>query len=535
MTGRSSESAVPGSRATTGRATSLIPPNPPTPLFRRGIIFSCVAYYLIAGFGIASTKATFGDEGWFTGIAYRFATTGHMGSPTMSPWGFSSWLPQVRDYTYWVLPGYFLFLTPWIKAVGCTLLTARTLSLIFGLVLILVWYRLIFTLTQRQDIALLALVLGSVDLMTIVRCSQARMDSLSVLTTFAAFLVYLSQREKSPSRALFLGNLLAAFGMMVHPNGVFGVAGMALLAFYDRKSLNLKRIACFVSPYLIIGCAYAFYVLQAPDVWRQQLGGHAADRAGGLWHPLSAIANELRGRYFTSFGFSPNASASRKLLILTLVPYWLAPLVCLFSSRIRKLPGMGFLLSMFLVIQIYFTFFEGTKYYAYLLHIMPYYTCFVAIAAMHFMRQYVKWRSTIIVALVGLILFQIGGAFMMIRQNLAFNVYREISRRMDVPALIARGETVMASSEFGFYFGFDRVRDDRSLSYVTTAQPLYAIIPVDPPSRMREEAEKWAPLVDATLRNCYSAPEEIGGYRLYRRNDSCAKIAVREDADERTQ
>jgi hypothetical protein len=183
---------------------------------------------------------------------------------------------------------------------------------------------------------------------------------------------------------------------------------------------------------------------------------------------------------------------------------------------------------MFFVIQIYFTFFEGGKYYAYLLHIMPYYTCFVAIAAMHFIREYEKWGPTIIVALAGLILFQIGGAFVMIRQNLAFNVYEEISHRVDVAALIARGETVMASSEFGFYFGFDRVRDDRSLSYVATAQPLYAIIPVDPPPRMRDVAAKWAPLVDATLRDCYSAPEEVRGYRLYRRNDSCDRMPVRE-------
>src|ERR1022692_70931 len=85
----------------------------PAPKFCRAVLLLCISYYLIAAGGIALTKATFSDEGWFGGIAYKLATTGHMGSPTMVPWGWSSWLPKVQDYTYWVLPGYFLVWAPW--------------------------------------------------------------------------------------------------------------------------------------------------------------------------------------------------------------------------------------------------------------------------------------------------------------------------------------------------------------------------------------------------------------------------------------
>jgi hypothetical protein len=359
--------------------------------------------------------------------------------------------------------------------------------------------------------------------MTIVRCTQARMDSLSVLVTFAACLAYLTQREKSLARALFFGNSLAAFGMIVHPNGLFGVAGITLLEiFYDRKSLRPAHLFWFGLPYVIVGAAYGLYALQEPQAWAQQLGGHASGRANGILHPLDSIVAEITQRYFTSFGFAPGATLERKLYILTLVPYAVAPLICLFDRRIRRMPGVAFLLASFWVIQFYFTFLEGGKYYAYLLHIMPYYTCFVAIAAVHLFLEKPGWRPVVMAVLGALVLFQVGGAAMTIRQNIAHNIYKDVVQRMDARLIASRHETVLGPSEFGFYFGFDHVRDDRSSRSLVTERPLYAIIPLVPYARLEDEAAKWAPLVSATLNDCYEPPEVIGPFELYRRKPSCS-------------
>ena len=483
----------------------------------------CAVYYLIAATAIAWTKATFTDEGWFVGIAWRLAQTGHMGSPTLVPWGFSNWLPQVHDYTYWQMPGFFLVWAPWLKLVGCGLFAARVLSVILGLLLILIWYRIVLYLTGRKEVALLALVLCSADLMTIVRCTQARMDALSVFVTFSAFLVYLSQREKSLPRAVFLGHLLAAAGMMVHPNGVLGVAGIIILQlYYDRRRLTPGLLLYTAAPYLMIGSAYGVYVLQAPHAWQVQLGRHSAGRFSGVLHPLRSIAAEIRDRYYHSFGFSPNASPIRKTLILTLFPYFAAPLLCLLSSHIRRLPGTMFLLSSFLVIQVYFTFFEAGKYYPYLLHIMPYYTCFVAICCVYLVARYPRARTALAVGLAGFILLQTGGALMMVRQNLDYNVYDDVAARVDKTRLVRDNEMVLASSEFAFQFGFDRVIDDHTKRYMATARPLYAIIDLGPVTQVREVAEQWADRVNATLRDCYTGSQPVGRFLLYERKDTCS-------------
>jgi len=494
-----------------------------SPRTERLVKLLCAAYYLIAATAIAWTKATFTDEGWFVGIACRLAHTGHMGSPTLVPWGFSIWLPQVHDFTYWEMPGFFLVWAPWLRVAGCGLFAARVLSVILGLFLILIWYRIVLYLTGRKDVALLALVLCSVDLMTVVRCSQARMDALSVFVTFSAFLVYLSQRRKSLGRAVFLGHLLAAAGMMVHPNGIFGVAGIIILQlYYDRKQLTPKLLLYTAVAYLIVGSAYGVYVLQAPHVWQTQLGQHSAGRFSGVLHPLRSITAEIRDRYYHSFGFSPDATPIRKPLILTLVPYFAAPLLCLLSGRIRRLPGAMVLLSLFLVIQIYFTFFEAGKYYAYLLHIMPYYTCFVAICSVYLVGRYPRVRTVLGLGLGGFILFQMGGALMMIRQNLAYNVYEDVASRVDKTRLVRDNETVQASSEFAFQFGFDRVKDDLTSRYLATARPLYAIIASGASPRVQGVAEKWADRVNATLSECYTGPQAVGRFLLYQRKDTCA-------------
>ncbi len=495
-----------------------------TPRFRRWVLLSCAFYYLLATIGIALTKDASPDEGLFAGITYNLAATGRLGSPTLVPWGFwHGWMREISRHAYLEVPGYSLVLAPWLKVAGCTLFTARSFSIVCGLLAILAWYRVILILTRRQDIALLSALLASVDLMTLVRCTAARPDALSLLTTLSAFLVYLTQRERSLTRALFLSNLVAAFGMIVHPNGVIGVAGIVLLfVFFDRRSFRFQSAIWFALPYAMVGCAYGLYVLQAPGVWFQQLSTNAAGRASGLWRPLAALAGEFQSRYVTSFGFSPNANAARKLLALTLVPYFVAPVACLFVGRIRRSAGVLFLLTLFGVMQFWFTFLESTKQFAYLVHVMPYYTCFVAIAALHVFRGGTRWRTALSCGLAGLIVFQAGGALVTMRQNLTTGVTKEVARHIDVGLLASRRETVLASSEFGFYFGFDHVRDDRTSRCLVTDRPLYAIIPTFAVARLDDVAAVWAPAVSATLRDCYTPPELVGTYRIYVRKESCS-------------
>jgi hypothetical protein len=499
-----------------------------SPLIRRVFLGGCIVFFLIACFATALARAPIGDEGRFVGVAETFLKTGHLGCEVMLPWGYTVMLPRVEDYTYWTFPGYPLALAVWLKAAGSTLVSARAFSILCGVLMILCWYRLVATLTGSKFIALLTTLLLSTDVMTIVRCSLARTDSLSALLSFAAFLAYVSQRRASLLRALLWGHSLAAFGMLFHPNGLFGVAGIILLMLLDRRSLSSRLLVWCAAPYLLAGAAYAIFVLQAPDIWSQQLANHAGGRASGLRHPLEAVSREFYFRYFTAFGFSPNASFTRKLLILVLGPYLAASLTCLFWGRIRKAPGAAFFLGVFGFIWVYFTFFDWLKYYAYLLHLMPYYAVFVATASVYLYQRYNPARPVIAAGLAGLLLFNLTGVAIMIRQNIAHaHAYSDVVRRVSRDLLERPGEMAQAPEEFAFDLGFDRVKGDRTSRYLVTNRPLYAI--VAPESyvgfRVEEVFQEWAPRVTAVLRDCYTR-ERVGDYTVYRRNEGCRRTVA---------
>jgi hypothetical protein len=154
---------------------------------------------------------------------------------------------------------------------------------------------------------------------------------------------------------------------------------------------------------------------------------------------------------------------------------------------------------------------------------MPYYSYFVAIASLYVFREIPRWRTAISLGLVGLIAFQAGGALATIRQNLVSGVVREVASLVNASLVASRRETVMAPSQFGFYFGFDRVKDDRTSRYIVTDRPLYAIIPTVPAARIDDVAEAWAPAVNAALRDCYTPPEVIRTYKIYRRKEGCGR------------
>ncbi|MCI0490562.1 MAG: glycosyltransferase family 39 protein [Blastocatellia bacterium] len=443
------------------------------------ILASAVVLYLALGVGRSLTDSPGCDEGWFASPAFNLATRGHFGTTVLEESNMRM-TTGLHQYTYWVMPLNLLAQAAWYEAFGFSLISMRTVSILWGLVALAALFVMLKTLSGDKKVALLAFLIVAVDFAFIRSASSGRMDMMSAALNFAAFAAYLRLRERNFTMALLVGQSFVVASGLTHPNGLLGFAGLLfLILYFDRRNLKLRHLFITAVPFIVGGAAYGLYVINDPRLFLTQLSGNSSGRLWGLASPWSALKFEIAERYIGS------GASGANLLKLSLLLAYVAGIAGALSTReIRRHRGYRALLILAAIYFAYFTFFEGTKLYLYLIHIAPLYAAILA--------AWVRWvwanaramRWITAPAVCGLILIHLAGSAYVMRRDSYHKSYLPavafLNQRSDPQTTI----TGTAELSFGLT-RYDSLSDDKYLGYYSGRRP--DLIVVD--SRYEEEHE----------------------------------------------
>lgn len=194
-------------------------------------------------------------------------------------------LPQ-RDL-FWMPPGYMTVLAGWINIAGPGLLTARWLSFLLASAAFIglgrFWLRL-----RLPPEGLILIAIAFLSRHWTVMANMARMEAL-----FLCLILLCLQ-------LLWQGRTLAAAGLAlltltVHPNALYFLAGLPLLAWWaPRRSYSGSVNLGLAALGLLVTGSYALYALAHWDYftsdWRWQLASRSADALGILlFRPDQAV------------------------------------------------------------------------------------------------------------------------------------------------------------------------------------------------------------------------------------------------------
>lgn len=442
------------------------------------LVLLCIACLLFAGLctWIARNAAPGTDEGWFASPAYNLLNEGHIGTTVLDPHGYilRPEFKGLEKYTYWVLPAHLVLQAGWYKLFGFSLMAMRALSIAWGFVLLISLYTIGRHITGEQGIAALATLLLGSDLLITQQGADGRMDMMCLGLGFAAQAVYLAWRKQRPGLALFISHLLISWSGLTHPNGIIPAACLWVLMGADvlenRRAVRgwgfrPVYVLWVVLPYVLSGGLYAAFALQDASSFQAQI---AANNAGGgrtyyLLHPWEAITGEIeryRLYYGLNSGANPFAWVKSIVLFLLLggfVGTWVRGRVLL--GVLAAVPLLGL------------TFFNFKNEY-YLIYAIPY----LALSAASFYGDWIFSRQpgrflrwALVAAMAVLLLVNIAGT---VRRGFQIraraNEYADIAFLV-TPLLPAEGR-IMASPQFAFLFGFDRVVQDDTMGYYSGKQ-----------------------------------------------------------------
>lgn len=431
-----------------------------------------VALYLILSVASATSTRPIPDEAWFASPAVQLAKHGYMGTSVIDP--ISTGLKQIDRYTYWVMPLHLLAQAAWYKVAGISLRSARTASMLWGLLALGAWLLIARALSRHQEVALLTVILVALDMVFVQQSANGRMDMMCAALSFGGIAAYLYLRERSLAASIVLSHSFIAASMFTHPNGVFAFGSAVFLALYfDRAKLRWKHVA-FAIPYVVAGMLWGLYILRAPTAFVSQLSanvsgiGNTTDwmhsgRFAGLLMPWASLKAEVAERYLPTYGFAPDATAGGHLKLFVLGLFLLAISGCLVSKNIRDDRGARALLVMtclYFLGEATFNF----KMSFYLVHITPFYCAIVAFWFYHSWRDQTLPHFLLGALLVLFVTIQVGTSVSVASKRQYQVVDRpaiEYLRQHAPPPSLILGAT-----HFAFDLGFEgNVITDDSLGY----------------------------------------------------------------------
>jgi 4-amino-4-deoxy-L-arabinose transferase-like glycosyltransferase len=439
----------------------------------RLVIILMLAAYLAAGIASALTQRPWCDEAWNSSPALSLITRGFMGTPAIETAG-AAW-KGIDRYTYWIMPLHPLSQIPFYEVFGFGVLTLRASSVFWGLVALFSWIVIVRRLAGDSLAAVISFGLMATDFIFVQRSSEGRMDIMSAALGFAAFAVYVMLRERHLASAILASHALVCASCLTHPNGIMAVAALVFLTLYfDGRRLRFIHLAAAAVPYVAGLAGWGWYVSQAPELARIQLGGNASGRFRGFQAPLSALVAELKIRYLRSIaGWSSDLSLAHHAKIVVLLSYITGLAGVIATRELRSKPGIRALLGMTAIYFAFLTWYEGMKQPLYLIHIVPF---FLALLGIWAANLWLKGQYRAGLALAGLVLLavQLGGVAYVVRRNTWRNAYRPVIAYLKQHAAHAR---VMGSAELGFELGFfENLTDDTRLGYDSGRHPDFIVV-----------------------------------------------------------
>ncbi|MCX6646556.1 MAG: glycosyltransferase family 39 protein [bacterium] len=470
--------------------------------------FIAVIFILIVSATIF-TKQPYVDEGWFYSPAYNLVEHGFMGTSIKETAGYP-WT-KIDQLTYWQPPVDFLMQAGWYSIFGTGLFSMRYLSAVFALICLISIFSIVRKVTGNYWMALLAMFLASIDLNFIDAASDGRMDMMSTAFAFAAFAVYLNERDKNISRAMLIGHSLVVLSGLTHPDGILALFGMiALNIFMDRKNIKFRHIFLATIPYILGGLGWGLYIMQDPQAFWDQFSVNLLSKIG-TGSIFESFKSEITGRYMRAYGWTDGSSALSRLRIFVLLFYFAGAAASFFIPRKFSNRGLNPLLLLFAAYFLVMTLLIGYKWSRYVIYILPLYVSLTAISGLYLFNLNKYNKYIIYTIMVIITLMQLGSDFRRVREDSYHNIYMpvimEVNQQIESGRFEDTQPLVSAGAELGFGLGFDgQVIEDPMLGYYSGKLP--DIIVLEPHYR------GWFEHLETELPEVYEYTQELMANRF---------------------
>jgi 4-amino-4-deoxy-L-arabinose transferase-like glycosyltransferase len=490
----------------------------------RWLVLAAVCLYVVLSIASSLTKRPWSDEGWFANAPWNLVTKGWMGT-TVVEQASQPFLNGVDRYTYWVMPFHLILQAAMYKIFGFSLLTMRSLSLIFGLMALGSWFLIMKALSQSNTVAALTVVLLALDYNFVMSSSFGRVDMMCAGLGSAGLAAYLALRERNLTYAILLGNCFVVASGMTHHLGILALFGLIFLVlFFDRKQLKWRHLLVALIPYLIAATAWSFYILQSPQLFLTQFRGNATadNRLGALTAPLAGLHREITERYLIGFGLGPHSQGNTgpiRLKALILLAYVVAIVGALLIKDIRSKKSYQALLILAALYFALLTIWDNQKLTWYLIHVIPVYTAILAVFVVWCWRQRFVPRWLLGACMFAFMSLQLGGVLQRIRLD---PYHKSFAPAIDFLKKNVQGDQViMASAELGFGMGnFDHLIDDSRLGFYSGKKPDFIVIEevyrseIDSFKNRRPELYQF---IQSRLTNDYTKVYDQNLYEIYAR------------------
>lgn len=489
------------------------------------IAIAAIALVLSVGlaFGNAYAERPQIDEGMFASPALNLATKGFMGTTVMETQ--NSPLLRINQRTYWVMPMFLLNSALWIKLFGFSLLTVRSLSIVWGLIGMISWFFIMLKLSGDKRIALLTFVLIAFDYTFLNGAAMARMDMMSASLGFAAIASYLCLRERNLNLAILLSQSLVVLSGLTHSNGAIAFAGLLFVTLYfDRKGITWRHVVIALIPYLVGASVFGFWIMKDFAAFRAQFVDNAVmkGRLGGFRAPWMGVIREFTERYPHGYGLGARSEGHGGpvyLKSLILVAYAIGVVGALATPSIRRNRNYRALLILAGIYFLFMALLDGQKETPYLIHIIPIYMALLAVWLHWAWTTHLVPTPLIALGVIGLIGLQVGGAALRIKQDTYHKLY--------VPAIDFLKQntnsqmTIMGTSALGFGLGFpDNLLDDGRFGYASGKRPDIIVYAEESEQSMREAQffyPKLPPYTNKLLSEEYRLIYENPSFKIYKR------------------
>ena len=476
--------------------------------------------YLAFAIPLAMSRPPQGDEGRFANAAANFAHKGYLAVPMYK----GVWLEGVERKFYSNMPLYFILLAGWFKLFGIGMVTMRLFSVLWGLIGIFAWFVIFRSIAKSPVLPVLGVVLVGLSY-DYANLSTARYDPVCAALSACALAAYLALREKDLRLAAITSQVFSAAAILVHPYGLLSVGGVGLFALLmDWRRIRWQVVALAVVPHIILLGAWGLYVLQDPRLFKVQFFGNLAGRSAGTRNPVLLLVNEIQERYIVLFaGWRPNVPIYMRLKLGLLLAFLAGIIGCIASREIRShkpyLAMVLYTLSLFL----FLAFLEGTRWYVYLIYVVPLYTALLAIWFSTLMTSGRFWRNAVVVVTAGIVLFSAATVWYRYRLNVHADAFMPAVRYLQEH--MAPDSLAFAPAEFGVELGFEEhISPDQRLGLRTGRQAEFIVVDTIWAGRF-DEFKTLEPKVyehvQTLLRDQYSVVYRTdagaSSYRIYRR------------------
>ena len=420
------------------------------------IVYIALAYTTLVSLSIINKQPWF-DEGGYANPAYNLLKFGHLGMPILYS-QLEVW-PRSDYQTYHTSPLSFVFQAGWYALFDFGLYQMRALSAVFGLLLIFSTYFITRAIIKNHFISLIAALIVSTDYNIIIWASDGRMDMMCSGLGFSAIAVYLTLRKNRLNLAIILSQFLIVLSGLTHPAGILYAFSVWVLIFScDAKKLNFIHLLALV-PYVAGGLGWGLYIIQDLEAFKNQfLGNYGQNARHNLF--LSQPFLELKRYLSPAFGLGDESTKLSTLKVIQLVAYWGAFILMLSWKRLRVENNSSILLVLLILHILLMAILLSGTHLSYLVHVIPLYAIILATVLCHLYKKHSYLKTISIFALGLLICLQSLGTITKYSiKNSAQSHYNDTV--VFVNNIRKPSDLIVASSEFGFPFGFEgEVIDD---------------------------------------------------------------------------